>query len=56
MNNLRRRLRKAEEKLNLNKPQLTVTLTRYRGTLPPDRKEGNITYHYVMYDKKASKN
>ncbi len=53
MRDLRRRLKKAEDMLNIDKPQVIVTLTYYGDTLPQDRKEGNITYHYVMYDKKT---
>jgi len=53
MKNLRRRIEKAEKKLSLGKEHITITVTQFGGKLPPDHTEGNITFHYVMYDKKT---
>ena len=51
MNNITRRLSKAENALNLSKKPQTVTIVQFAGELPPDRMEGNITYHFVMFEK-----
>jgi len=53
MSDIRRRVKKAEKALNVTKEHTTVTIVRFGGTLPPDRTEGNITYHFVMCDRKA---
>ncbi len=52
MRDITRRLTKVEKALNLNEKPKTVTIVQYAGELPPDRTEGNITYHFVMYDEK----
>ena len=51
MRNLTRRLNKAEKALNLNEKPKTVTIVLFGGALLPDRTEGNITYHFVLYDE-----
>jgi hypothetical protein len=53
MYDVRRRVRKIENELSVGKEHRTVTIILFGGELPPDRKEGNITYHHVMYDKRA---
>ncbi len=53
MYNLRRRLKKAEEKLNLNQKEITFTIVLYGGELPPDRKEAGINLHFELYEKKT---
>ena len=51
MRNLTRRLNEAEKALNLNEKPKTVTIVLFGGELLPDRTEGNITYHFVLYDE-----
>ena len=53
MRDVSRRVKNIEKRLNLNEKPIRVTVVRFGGQLPPDRTEGNITYHYVMYDKVA---
>ena len=53
MRDISRRLNKAEKALNVNEDHRTVTIVHFGNELPPDRTEGNITYHYVMYDERA---
>lgn len=53
MKSIERRLAKIEDELNVGKEHITVTIILFGGELPPDRTEGNRTYHHVMYDKKA---
>ncbi len=50
MVNMKRRMEKIEDKLNLSEKPKTVTIVQFGGELPPDRTEGNITYHFVMYE------
>jgi hypothetical protein len=56
MRDISRRLNKAEKALNLNEKPKTVTIVQYAGELPPDRTDGNITTHFVMYDEKGQGN
>lgn len=44
MRDIRRRLKKAEQKLNLNEEPIDITIFRFGGELPPECKEGNIVY------------
>jgi len=48
-----RRVKNVEKRLNLNEKPETVTIVMFGGQLPPDRTEGNLTTHYLMYDEKA---
>ena len=51
MSDIRRRLKKAEEKLNLNQKHITFNLVYFgRGELPPDRTDGNITIRHVRHE------
>ena len=50
MRDITRRLNKAEKALNLNEKPKTVTIVQFGGELPPDRIEGNTTYHFVMFE------
>ena len=50
MSDIRRRLKKAEEKLNLNEEHITVNIVHFGGELPPDHTDGNITVHYVTHE------
>ncbi len=50
MYNLNRRLDKIEKALNLNEKPKTVMIVQFGGELPSDRIEGNITYHFVMFE------
>ena len=52
MSNIRRRLKKAEDKLNLNQEHKIVNIVDFSGAeeLPPDRTDGNITIHLVKYE------
>ena len=51
MTDIRRRLKTAEEKLNLNEKHTTVNIIHFGGgECPPDRTDGNITVHYVMHE------
>ena len=52
MSDIRRRLKKAENKMNLNKEPIIITITEYGDELPPDHTDGNITIHYVRHDEK----
>ena len=47
MSDIRRRLKKAEDKLNLNQEHKIATIVDFSGAeeLPPDRTNGNITVH-----------
>jgi hypothetical protein len=55
MSDIRRRLKKAEQLMNLDKRHTTVIVTMFggRGKLPPDWTKGNITYRHVSYGKEA---
>jgi hypothetical protein len=54
MTDIRRRLKTAEEKLNLNEEHITVNIVSFSGVEPPpDRTGGNITVHYVTHEEKA---
>lgn len=51
MSDIHRRLKKAEEKLNLNQEQITVNIVCFSGReLPPDDTKGSMTLHYVAYE------
>ena len=51
MYDMRRRLKKAEKKLNIEQEPITFNIICYgEGKLPPDNNQGNITIHYVRYD------
>jgi len=54
MTNMKRRIKKIEDKLNLNEKPKTVTIVQFGGELPPDRTAGNMTIHYVRYDERAT--
>ena len=51
MTNIKRRLNKAEKALNFSEKPQIVTRVQFGGELPPDRTEGNTTYHFVMYEE-----
>jgi hypothetical protein len=52
MSDLNRRLKRAEKKLNLGQEPITVNIVCYGvGELPPDSEQGNVTIHYVAYDR-----
>jgi len=53
MRDITRRLNKAEKALNLNEKPKTVTIVQFSGKLPPDRIEGNTTYHFVMFENRT---
>ena len=54
MSDIRRRLKKVEEKLSLNEEHITVNIVSFSGVEPPpDRTDGNITVHCVMHEEKA---
>jgi len=53
MRDISRRVNNIEKKLNLNEKPGTVTIVLFGDQLPPDRTEGNVTIHYVMYDEMA---
>ena len=53
MTNMKRRIKNVEDKLNLNEKPVTIMIVEYGGELPPDRTQGNMTIHYVMYDERA---
>ncbi|MEA3227120.1 MAG: hypothetical protein U9Q07_14315 [Planctomycetota bacterium] len=53
MNDIRRRVKKVEEKLSLNEKHTAVNIVHFGRELPADHTNGNITVHYVMYDEKA---
>jgi hypothetical protein len=56
MRDIGRRVKNIEKRLNLREKPITITIVDYGGgELPPDRTQGNITYHYVMYDDRAKK-
>ena len=50
MTDIRRRLKTAEEKLNLSEEHITVNIVHFGGEPPPDRTDGNITVHYVTHE------
>jgi hypothetical protein len=53
MTNMKRRIKKIEDKLNLNEKPKTVTIVQFGGELPPDQTVGNMTIHHVLYDERA---
>ena len=51
MYGMNRRLKKVEDKLNLNEEHITVNVVYFGGgELPPDRTNDNITVHHVAYE------
>ena len=50
MANIKRRIKKIEDKLNLSEKPKMVTIVQFGGELPPNRIEGNTTYHFVMFE------
>jgi len=51
MYGMNRRLKKAEDKLNLNQEHITVNIVYFGGgELLPDRTDGNVTIHHVKYE------
>ena len=50
MSDLHRRLKKAEDRLNLNTKPRTVAIVQFGGRLPPDRTDGNTTIRHVAYE------
>ncbi len=54
MTNIKRRIKKIEDKLNLSEKPVTVTIVQFGGELPPDQTVGNMTIHCVMYDEIAT--
>ena len=50
MTNIKRRIKKIEDKLNLSEKPKTVTIVLFGGDLPPGRIEGNTTYQFVMFE------
>ncbi len=53
MRDIARRLNKVEKALNLSGKPQTITIVQFGGELPPDRMEGNTTYHFVMFENGA---
>ncbi|MHC4112869.1 MAG: hypothetical protein ACYSUY_17480 [Planctomycetota bacterium] len=53
MRDICRRVKNVEKRLSLNEKPITVRIVHFGGKLPPDRTDGNITIHHVMYDEKA---
>lgn len=51
MRNISRRVKNVEKRLNLKEKPITITIVQFGSELPPDRTEGNITYHFVMFDE-----
>jgi hypothetical protein len=49
MHEIRRRIKKAEDRLNLGEEHMIVTITHYGGELPPEQTVGNMTIRHVMY-------
>ena len=54
MRDISKRIKNIEKRLNLNEQPIVITIVKFGGQLPPDRTEGNVTYHFVMFDRKAS--
>ncbi len=50
MRDISRRIKNLEKKLNLSEKPKTVTIVQFGGELPPNRIEGNTTYHFVMFE------
>ena len=51
MSDIRRRLKKVEEKLSLNERHSVVNIIDFSGgECPPDHTDGNITVHYVTHE------
>ena len=55
MRDFRRRIKNVEKRLNLKEEPKTITIVQFGRELSPDRTEGNITYHFVMYDEMNEK-
>ena len=51
MRDIGRRIENVEKRLNLKEEPKTVTIVQFGGELSPNRTEGNIAYHFVMYDE-----
>jgi hypothetical protein len=53
MSDMRRRLKKAEEELGLDKKPVTIEILRFGISvpeLPPDRTYGELTIHFAWFD------
>ena len=51
MRDISRRIKNAEEKLNLSEKPVTIKIVMFgKGPPPPDRTVGNMTIHHVMYE------
>ena len=51
MSDIRRRLKKAEDKLNLIQERVTINMIHWgRGESPPDHTSGPMNIHYVRYE------
>ena len=51
MTDIRRRLKKVEEKLSLNEKHSVVNIVYFGGgECPTDRTDGNITIHHVTHE------
>jgi len=50
MYDIRRRLKKIEKIMGLDKKHITLNIVWFGGESPPDQTDGNITIHYVMYE------
>ena len=57
MSDIRRRIGKLEEKLNLNQEQITINMIHWgRGKLPSDHTSGSMNIHYVRYEDVREEN
>ena len=56
--NLKRRSKKAEQKLKIEQKPLVLNVTHYAssGPLPPDIRQGNMLVHFVRYEPAQAKN
>jgi len=51
MYSMNRRLKKAEDRLSINKKHSVVNIVYFGGgECPPDRTDGNMTIHHVKYE------
>lgn len=55
MGDISRRIRSIEKRLNFREEPITLGIVHFGKKLPPDRTEGNITYHFVRHKKQKRK-
>ena len=53
MRDISRRIKNAEEKLNINEKEIVWVIPRYSGELPPPEKVAGMNIRFELYDDKV---